>query len=493
MGIVIRQSILTSVISYLGVIIGYFNVLWLFPALLTPDEIGLTRVIQDIAILMVPFAQIGLGQSLVRFFPYFKSGKNEHGLLSAILVGALFGFSLFLLIFFIFKDNILSIFIENSPLVIQYYPLILWLTFFLVIYSLLEAYSRSLLKIAAPNFIRDIFIRLLISLLVLFYFLEYIQFEGLLVSLVVVYAISLALLALYLVKLKSVALDFNFKFLTAPLVQKIALYSVFTLVGTSGIMIVGKVDSLMVTSMLGLTETAIYTTAFYIAVVIEMPKRAITQIASPLVSKYFENTDLKGLKLLYQKVSLNQLLVGFLIFIGVWANIENIFYLIPNSEIYEAGKMVVIIIGLGKLTDMVAGINGEIIVMSKYYKFNIVTIGILAVITIAANYYLIPIHGINGAAIASAAALFIFNLTKYLFVILKFRMQPFTWNTLKILIVGAVIFYLSHFIPVQSHVLIDIILRSGFILLSYTIIVYVLNISPEANHLFHQAIGRLKK
>ena len=44
----------------------------------------------------------------------------------------------------------------------------------------------------------------------------------------------------------------------------------------------------MVTGMLGLTETAIYTTAFYIAVLIELPKRAIAQIGMPVISRAFK-------------------------------------------------------------------------------------------------------------------------------------------------------------------------------------------------------------
>ena len=41
MGIIIRQGIQTSIISYAGVAIGAFNVLWLFPKFLGAGEIGL--------------------------------------------------------------------------------------------------------------------------------------------------------------------------------------------------------------------------------------------------------------------------------------------------------------------------------------------------------------------------------------------------------------------------------------------------------------------
>ena len=59
MGIVIRQSAISTALSYAGVVIGYVNLLILFPRYMSPEEVGLARIIQDAAMLMVPFAQLG--------------------------------------------------------------------------------------------------------------------------------------------------------------------------------------------------------------------------------------------------------------------------------------------------------------------------------------------------------------------------------------------------------------------------------------------------
>ena len=73
MGVVIRQSFISSALTYVGAVVGFFNVLWLYPKFFGGlDEIGLFRVITDTAILLVPFAQMGLSTTLVRFFPHFK-------------------------------------------------------------------------------------------------------------------------------------------------------------------------------------------------------------------------------------------------------------------------------------------------------------------------------------------------------------------------------------------------------------------------------------
>ena len=47
MGIVIRQGVKGTIATYLGVAIGFVNTLWLYPKILTPDEIGLFRTLID--------------------------------------------------------------------------------------------------------------------------------------------------------------------------------------------------------------------------------------------------------------------------------------------------------------------------------------------------------------------------------------------------------------------------------------------------------------
>ena len=90
MGIVVRQSIYSSIISYVGVVIGYVNLLYLYPKYLLPEQIGLFRTIQDAAILFTPFAQFGLTQSIFRFYPQLvKDQKSSHTFITLMALMAL--------------------------------------------------------------------------------------------------------------------------------------------------------------------------------------------------------------------------------------------------------------------------------------------------------------------------------------------------------------------------------------------------------------------
>ncbi|MFZ6014279.1 MAG: polysaccharide biosynthesis protein, partial [Bacteroidota bacterium] len=182
MGIVIRQSILTSIISYIGVAVGYVNLLYLYPKFLDAEQVGLTRTIQDAAMLLAPFATFGLGQSIIRFFPHFGNHERQAGsFISLILVLGTLTYGFFLLVFLVFQDYIMSFFNENARDILLYIGLILWLTFFLVILTLLEQYSRSLLNVAFPGFLREVGIRLLQAVLVSLYFLKFISFHQFLI------------------------------------------------------------------------------------------------------------------------------------------------------------------------------------------------------------------------------------------------------------------------------------------------------------------------
>jgi len=52
MGKVAKQSIQTTIFSYIGVVIGYFNVLWLYPYAMDASELGTFRTIQDLGLLL---------------------------------------------------------------------------------------------------------------------------------------------------------------------------------------------------------------------------------------------------------------------------------------------------------------------------------------------------------------------------------------------------------------------------------------------------------
>lgn len=491
MGIIVRQSILTSVISYLGIAIGYINVMYLYPKFLEPEQVGLLRTIQDAAMLFTPFAVFGLGQSIIRFFPHFAENRNANSFISLILTLALFTYGIFLLIFFMFQDHFVSFFDENAGGIIQYTSLILWLTFFLLFINLLEQYSRSLMNIAFPSLLRDVGVRILQGLLVTVYFVRLITFHEFLIYSIVIYLLILAALALNLFA-RGFRYSTEFREFRRDKLKEIFSFSSLSFIGMSAMILIGKMDSIMVSGLIGLASNAIYTTAFFIATVIEVPKRAITTAASTLIAKAFERNDLGEVRRLYEKTSINQLIIGSLLLIGIWANISNIFAIMPRGEVYRAGTYVVLIVGCGKLIDMAFGPSSEIIGLSRHYWFNLVVITILAVVVIISNYVLIPVLGIEGAACGTILALLVYNVAKYLFIYFRLGLQPFTASTGKVLAIGLIVLLLNSILPKAELVMIDIGYRSFIITLVFGALIIQSRSSEEVSGLFIKILNRLR-
>lgn len=492
MGIVIRQSIYSSIISYIGIIIGYINLLYLYPQFLGLEQIGLLRAIQDTAILMAPFAQWGLSQTMIRYHPQFNQTPGQaHRFVNLMILLAVTGYGLFLLIFFLLEHQILGFFQENAAVVGEYISLILWLTFIYMLTSIMEAYTRVLLKPVFANFLREIGVRLLQALSVSLYFLKVVNFQQFLMLSVGANLVTLLVLVIYLAVNGHIAFTISFRFLSSRKFREMAVYSLISFLGAGALLMVGKLDSVMVTGIVGLPANAIYTTCFYMATVIEIPKRAMAQTNVGLIARAFEKNQLGEITSLYKKTAINLFIVGTLLLMGIVANLHNLFAMMPKGDVFETGRYVVLLVGMAKLSDMMFGPNGEILNLSRYYKLNTLALIILTVSAVVANYILIPRYGINGAAMGTIAAMLLFNMTKGVFVYQKLGIHPFSFPFIKVIVIIAITLGIEHLLPVIKPVVADIAYRSVIITVVYGGLVLVTNSSEEITKLVQVVLARI--
>lgn len=433
---VAKQSIQTTFFSYIGVVLGYINVLWLYPFALDTTELGTFRTIQDLGLLFVPFAQLGVGHGITRYFP--KLENHQSAFLTYSLGLSFLGFTLVSLLFFGLKDELIGLFAANSPEVVNFLGVVLLITLFSLLSSVLDAYARSYVKVAIPTFFREVFLRLLTSVLVAIYLLKWINFEQVMQGLIAVYGISLLGVWVYLIWLKVFKLDFNWGHFPKGFRSSFIRFSLITFLATAASTLIMKIDSIMVSSMISLEANAIYSIAFYMALVIELPRRAISQVAMPVIADHFAKNKLSEINFLYKQISNRQLYICLLLFGLIWSNIDEIYHFVPNREIYQAGKWVVFYIALGKLFDVAFSVNSEILVFSKFYRSNLILTVAMSILIVGVNYWLIPIFGIEGAAMGSAGVMLLFNLIKYAYLKAKIQLDPFSLETVKISTVGLI-------------------------------------------------------
>ncbi len=492
MGVIQRQGIKGAIATYLGVLIGTFNFIWLYPKFLPEELIGLIKVLESAAKIFLPFVALGITSLCIRFFPYFKDKEKEHnGFLFFVLLVPSIGFLSFLGFYALLADVIKDLYAEKSPLFADYIYLIIPLCFFFVFTAALDAFSRALQRIVVPNLIREFILRLAFTFLVLLFAAQILTAVQFVHFYVFAFGIVTLLLVVYIRWLGDFFLRPNFQKFTPELSKEMRIYALFSLLSGAGGMLVTNIDSLMVTKFRGLGENGVYSIAVFLGTVIEIPRRAVSQISGTIVADDFIHQRLAKIHDLYKRISINQFIIGALLLVGIWVNIDNLFDFIPNGEVYRAGKYVVLLIGLAKVFDMLTSNNSDIIAYSEYYRFNLVLIGLLVILTYLTNLYFIPNYGITGAAFATASTVLLYNIGKCVFVYWKFRMQPFTLGTLKVIAISGVTLLMNQWIPYMEHFLVDMIIRSLLIGGVFCGMAVIWQVSEDVNRVLKQLWNRL--
>ena len=197
----------------------------------------------------------------------------------------------------------------------------------------------------------------------------------------------------------------------------------------------------------GFATAAYYGVAIFIGSFIEAPSRAMGQILQPLTSKSINENNDKETMNLYEKSSINLLLIGGLFFILVNCNVDELFKTMPNKNYAAGGGLVVLLISTAKLFLMSLGNNGAIIQNSKFYKI-IMPIGIgMAFMVYYLNIFLYKDIGMGtgGLALATLLTVLFFNTFKLWFVRNKFKMFPYTKKTFQMLLIIIVLFLIFYF------------------------------------------------
>ena len=134
--------------------IGAINIIFIQPKLLTPEELGLTRLLYDFAYIIGLAVPLGLPNIIVKFFPFFKDKDEKHnGFAGIILIVFFAGFILSAISLLIFKPSITSHYIDKASLFVEYFSFIIPFTFIVSAIAITTAYCQALFKSTIPSFL----------------------------------------------------------------------------------------------------------------------------------------------------------------------------------------------------------------------------------------------------------------------------------------------------------------------------------------------------
>jgi O-antigen/teichoic acid export membrane protein len=367
MGVIKNQSIKTSILFGIGVLLGFVLRLYVFPSYLKPNEIGLLTVLLDMSNIFGALIPLGGQTIFIRYLSKFKSDNvKSDSLRTLVLQLTILGLILFTITFFLLKDPLIQFYQDQAALLSKYFLVILPMVYFRVLYLITTAYSKGSKRTVFPLFVKEIFVRLSTILLIILYAFLALNTEILVSLYLGIYFLSGTLVFISIRKFGGWSFSKSSANVGQDLRKEILVFGSFSILTSVGTIMIRSIDSIMLSSLKDLDSAGIYSIAFFIGVFVEIPRRAISQISRPVIAEAFHEGKISVIRDIYQKSALNQLLLGSFIYILIVGSLDSLFAVIPNGEIYSVASNVVLIIGAAKLFDMSMGGNSEIIGNSPF-------------------------------------------------------------------------------------------------------------------------------
>jgi len=488
LGIIRQQTIKGSVVSYIGAILGFINTGILFPRFLEADQIGLINWIGPMAAIVAQFSSLGFNNVTARLFPYFRNeNRNHNGYLFILFWVGMAGFALALISYFALHPFAVDAYQDESPLYLDYLVYLIPLVFFTIFFNLFDAYNRVLYDAVSGTFFRDIVFKILNLTIIFLFALNVLNFSDFVLLYVIAYCLPTLLLFLLLWYRGKISFASNLKFVRPTLRKSMISVSLYGILNGLSDKLANHIDKVMIVSYVGLGANGIYATMANFGVLVSMPSRTLRKIASTVIAEAWKKKDLKTIAQIYTQSGLHQFMAGCLLFIGIWANIDNVIEIVTDRFI--DGKYVIFFIGIGHVIQMASGVSGVILQSSPYYKMQAVFMAIYGVLVILTNLIMIPIWGINGAAIASVSATLVFNLLKYLFLYKKYKFQPFNYKYLLVILIAIGSYQIGNLLPKQDWFILDIIFRSAIVGGVYLVLIFAFKISTDFNQFVKKTVG----
>lgn len=481
MGVVKNQALKSTILTYLGIALAFLNKLIILPYALEPEDIGLIEVITSTSLILGSILTLGASGAFLKFKPYFLNLDKVaqfKGLLFSIIsisISILIGFFIFLHA----EANQILTYMDGSLMLKENKWLLVLCTASLVWLNLDRSISLGFMRSAIPDLLKEVVLRVFffisISAFVFNLFSKDVFFQFYFLSFLIIAFI----LFFYNVYHDGLPKFFDRKTLKIYKSEKVMNFGFYNILTSINSIIGGHIDKIMISALLGIKSAGIYTLAYYIGTLVFTPKNVIGKNLVPLISGLWINGETDKIDSILKRSSNILLHLGSFVLVLILANIENLYALIPNGNIYYEGVFVVVFIGISKLIDMGFGVNSEIIGYSHKYHLNFYFSILQVLLIVVSNFIFIPLIGIRGAAFATLLTMFIMNCLRTLYLYFHFKMFPFSAETIKVLAVFIILASTSYFFPKSSNVLFNAFLKTSIISILFVISTFVFGLQKE--------------
>lgn len=484
------QSVQTAVIQISAALVGGLSTMFIYPYDL--QLYGLYGFLSNTASLFAPFISLGFGNVLLRYFPFYDNANEHHkGFFGFIVLAYVIGLSLFTTIFIAFYPYFRDHYFSLDPLIKEYFFYLLPITILIVLYELSSQFCINYQRINLPAK-TAFFLKVYLPIIFILAAKNHLDKQTFLLLIFAYYLCSICWLLVKLKTTTSFSIRFKTDLLKDPAKANMFRYAAYSILGGASAVIALRLDSVLISSLIGAEANGLFTLAMFMCNVVFIPATAITDSVNALVSRLTKEQDQLQMDQLYKKTSRTMLIPTLWLSLCIVLSFSHLAAIMPNSERIISLELTMAFLLLARLMDAITGVNHHILSYSKYYKMELYLLLLMAVLNIGFNYLLIPEYGIAGAAMATFLSVGIYNVLKTLVVYYLLKMHPFTSSLLKIVLLAISVFILINMIPFGFTSLLNIMAISLTTSIIFLGTIYLLNWSVELNEIAHLYAGKIK-
>jgi O-antigen/teichoic acid export membrane protein len=394
---------------------------------------------------------LGLQRGVTRQIAYFRGKKDNEkvkGIVKSSIQIALVA-SIFSSILLFLLSDIISVKAFHSPELstpLKIFAVAIPFSVLIVIFtSIFRGFDRVEPHVYFQNILRNVLLLPLLGIVILFG----LSFLGLLYTYLASIALTCIAFAVYAAK--KLPTSVKGENINAHSVRKeLLLFSLPLLVVSMLGMVMHWTDTLMLGYFKTPEVVGLYNGALPLANLIPVVLMSMRFLYVPIASQLYSQNLMSELRRTYAILTKWMFSLTLPLFLIIFLFPETILNILFGSRYIEA-SIALQILAFGMFIHTFLGPNGATLIITGKTRFLMWTSLIGAIMNIALNIFLIPLLGIVGAAIASAASLALINLLKSTWLYSLFRIHPFTKNYIKPILTSVLLVFII-FTPVRSMV-----------------------------------------
>jgi O-antigen/teichoic acid export membrane protein len=459
--------------------LGFLSVIFIHS--LDKEIYGYFHFLHSSATLLIPIFGLGIHGAIIRYAPIFeKRDASPHflaftlvitticAMLSLLLVSSLY------YIFYPYLNHLFKNFAEtdkNKYIILSLALIFLYTTIFI-------SFAASRYRIVVPDLINNVGLKIFLPVLILLYYFKHITETTFVYIVIIYFALIAVVLFIYVLNLSSHDRRPKLDTLQKTEYKGLFGFMLFSSLNGLGANLALRMDVVMIGLMISKEAVGIYFIIQVISNVMEIPNKAINQIASPVIAKSWVDEDTVNIQNIYQKSSVYGSIFAVFLFLMIYVIWPDIIALMPKGKdglTLGLALSIFTFLGLARIVDIVTGVNSNIISYSKYYRFHMYFLVMLGLLNLGFNYVFLTKFGLVGAAMATFLAVLLFNIVKHAFVYFKFGFTLDKLPLIYIVGIGIFVFGIMYFVHLPLHPIVNILLKVIILVLFYGPLIWYTN------------------